>query len=667
MLKYFPVNPKNKQPLVKGWQNFEGQPTGTYGVVLTADYLIVDIDPRNGGDETEALFEMLGYLPATKIVTTASGGRHYYYTKSPDISTRKKVDKFKGVDFLSVGAYVVGEGSVINDVEYISNNLPIAEMSSDLLAEILAIKKEREIKNENKQIEILELEEIQKILDCLPAEYYNDYHKWLTIGMCLHHCGDGSQKALDIWDTWSRSSAKYQIDLCSNKWRTFKKGKKSEVTIGTLLSYAMQHGYQYSQAGDDFNSLDRPKGRDTFDSLTELQNWVYVVNVRHFFNIVDKRDFDVDTMRLYYRRTLPKGDTISIILQSKYLTIVDAFDYIPGAGDFFETESMTYVNTWRGSRVQAKKGDAQVFENHLKWLLDDDWSVLRDWMAWCVQKPAQRLKWAIVLTGGQGIGKSYLGEILAKLIGLHNVSYPSNEGIHDKYTGWAARKELVIVNELMSTGRRDLMNRLKQLLTEEYIPVREMRMDEYEIKAYFKMLIFSNYDSPLIIDTDDRRFCILKSFKSKNTNAYYDNLWEWSLNNLGVIKDYLLSIDLTNFNSENAPNTFAKTLLLQDVSQGDDLNIIDEWVQSNNRTLFTLAEISALLQPTLDDMTYLDNRQISHLLRRKYQFFKRISYRSAVHRLYFVNAYVQSLKKFTDDQLIKLLHEEQTTTTTKRI
>jgi Primase C terminal 2 (PriCT-2)/Family of unknown function (DUF5906)/Bifunctional DNA primase/polymerase, N-terminal len=656
MLKYFPVNPTNKQPLVKGWQNYDGEAAGTYGVVLTSDYLIVDIDPRNGGEETENTFELLGFLPETKIVTTASGGRHYYYTKPADIQTHKKINKYAGVDFLSAGAYVVGENSVINGVTYVSNGLPIAEISAELLAEIKVLKKDL---TTAQNFQALPLAEISKILAYLPDNYCNEYDKWVTVGMCLHHCSDGAQAGLDIWDVWSQNSKKYRVDLCAEKWHTFKKGRETEVTIGTLLTYAIRHGYDPGSISENLTTLERPKGRDTFDALAELQDWVYVVNVKHFYNIKDRRDFDVDTMRLYYRRTLPKGDTISIILQSKYLTIVDGYTYEPGGPDFVEENGMAYVNRWRGTNIKSVDGDASVFENHLKWMLEDDWVFLRDWMAWCLQKPQRRLGWAVVLTGGQGIGKSYIGEVLSKLIGLENVSYPSNEGIHEKYTTWAARKQLVVVNELMSAGRRDLMNRLKQLITEEFIPVREMYTVEYELKATFNMLIFSNYDSPLVLDVDDRRFCILKSFKVRQPQSYYTKLWDWSYQNLGVIKNYLLNCDLKDFNNHNAPATFAKHLLLQDVNHGDYDRIIDNWAIENKRTIFTLAEISAVLQPELDDFEYIDGKRISLILRKKYQFLKRLRIDGVQHRIYLANTHVHILKDLSNDALTRLLQDEQ--------
>jgi hypothetical protein len=654
MLHYFPVNPRNKRPLVKAWRTYNGEPIGTYGIALSSEYLVVDVDPRNGGDDSEQTLLLLGLLPETKIVTTASGGRHYYYKKPEDVQVRKKMDEHPGIDFLSEGCYAIGEGSLVKGVEYVSNELPMANIPLSLLDEI------RKNKIQESPVELasptVDIEELRKLLGYLPRTYYVNYDTWTKVGMCLHNATKGSQEGLNLWDNWSQQSSKYNIGQCSQKWATFQLGKQSEVTVGTLLSYAFKAGYMpETETGDSLMPIDRPDRQDVGDALKELVNWVYVSNIKKFYNIKDKRCFDVDTMRLYYKRVLPKGDPISLILQSKALTIVDALTYRPGEKLFFEEDHIVSLNQWIDPCVVRVSGDASIFENHLKWLLEDDWILLRNWMAWVVQNPAQRLTWAVLITGGQGIGKSYLGEVLQQLLGINNVSYPSNEGIHEKYTNWAASKQLVIINELMSTGRRDLMNRLKQLLTEEYIPVREMHTAEYLVKASFNMLICSNYDAPIVLDADDRRFCLLKSYKVRNTVEYYTSLWSWTSENIGVIKNYLCSVDLTGFDSRNAPKTFAKEILIGENNYSSYEELIDEWVFKNNAKIFTLDQISQELQKDAEEFEFLDNRRLANILRRKYQFIRRVRIKGKLERIYVHYQDVYKVRGLTNEHLVDAL------------
>ena len=74
---------------------------------------VLDVDPRNGGDETLRLLESAhGALPLTVTVTTGSGGTHYYF-KYPGIDYRNTAGKFgRGLDTRGDGGYVVGPGSM---------------------------------------------------------------------------------------------------------------------------------------------------------------------------------------------------------------------------------------------------------------------------------------------------------------------------------------------------------------------------------------------------------------------------------------------------------------------------------------------------------------------------------------------------------------------------
>jgi hypothetical protein len=72
--------------------------------------LIVDVDPRNGGDETlEDLEVELGKLPPTVTVLTGGAGRHLYFS-FPGQGIRGSLGA--GVDLLGDGKLVVAPGSL---------------------------------------------------------------------------------------------------------------------------------------------------------------------------------------------------------------------------------------------------------------------------------------------------------------------------------------------------------------------------------------------------------------------------------------------------------------------------------------------------------------------------------------------------------------------------
>jgi hypothetical protein len=84
-------------------------PSANIGVAIPDDYVVLDIDPRNGGDVTLEQFEhQYGPLPETLTQDTGGGGVHYWF-RAPAARLRKVG---KGVDVLAKGKLVVVEPSV---------------------------------------------------------------------------------------------------------------------------------------------------------------------------------------------------------------------------------------------------------------------------------------------------------------------------------------------------------------------------------------------------------------------------------------------------------------------------------------------------------------------------------------------------------------------------
>ena len=85
------------------------------GVVPGLDVVVLDIDPRNGGDVSFAQLEIdFGMLPPTVEVVTGAGGFHRYYRlPSTNVGRLKgKLAKYPGIDFKGPNGHLVGPGSV---------------------------------------------------------------------------------------------------------------------------------------------------------------------------------------------------------------------------------------------------------------------------------------------------------------------------------------------------------------------------------------------------------------------------------------------------------------------------------------------------------------------------------------------------------------------------
>lgn len=105
----FKAATKNRGRIKEWWTKWPGAniaiPTGR-----ASGLLVLDIDPRNGGDESLAEFEArFGPLPATAAQNTGGGGKHYLY-KYAEFQVPKTLAS--GIDVKSDGGYIVVAPSV---------------------------------------------------------------------------------------------------------------------------------------------------------------------------------------------------------------------------------------------------------------------------------------------------------------------------------------------------------------------------------------------------------------------------------------------------------------------------------------------------------------------------------------------------------------------------
>ncbi|MBN8991620.1 MAG: bifunctional DNA primase/polymerase [Rhizobiales bacterium] len=120
---------KAKTPLIKDWQNQASQdpakieemwrqyPNANIGGV-TRDHIVVDLDPRNGGEETMAALLAVEHFPDTAATRTQSGGRHLIYV-APNGPVKGGTGKLgPGVDIKARGGYVLLPGSTIEGRPY---------------------------------------------------------------------------------------------------------------------------------------------------------------------------------------------------------------------------------------------------------------------------------------------------------------------------------------------------------------------------------------------------------------------------------------------------------------------------------------------------------------------------------------------------------------------
>ncbi len=249
-----------KHPRTSAWQHtpdwsseqldvmeMTGQFKTGFGIIVDK-LLVIDIDPRNGGDasydrlciDTETDYKKESEF----VVATGGGGHHIYFTAPEDTRLKGKLDDYPGIDFKYSG-FVVGSGSLHRSGNKYTTEKghpdDIGEMPKVL--EALLTRKVFVVDSGATGFTCAQEtsnDELKAMLECLSPDC--DYETWVSIGMAIHDSTNGEGDL--IWMDWSAKGKDYPgNESISQKWHSFGK-TASPVTVGTLKKLADEAGYK---------------------------------------------------------------------------------------------------------------------------------------------------------------------------------------------------------------------------------------------------------------------------------------------------------------------------------------------------------------------------------------------------------------------------------------
>ena len=247
-----------KHPRISSWQNSPhwsdeqienmeraGQFETGFGVVID-DQLVIDVDPRNGGEKGYAkLVKDTGVdfkKESGHVVVTGGGGWHIEFSRPP-LALLSKLDDYPGIDFKSSG-FVVGASSMHKSgtpYESEKGNPDDLTPCPEALLALLERKEYFRGRVDNVSEDVTE-DDLKGYLTAIPADV--DYDEWIKAGMAIHHTTQGA--CMHLWDEWSNEGSKYPgRHAIDRHWHSFGKCA-NPVTLGTLISIAERHGFEPS-------------------------------------------------------------------------------------------------------------------------------------------------------------------------------------------------------------------------------------------------------------------------------------------------------------------------------------------------------------------------------------------------------------------------------------
>jgi len=233
-------------------------------------------------------------------------------------------------------------------------------------------------------------------------------------------------------------------------------------------------------------------------------------------------------------------------------------------GFTFDTSTTEHTggkyNMWKGFSVKPKKGNAEIFWNHVRENIcdgkEDIYIYVRKWIAAVFQKPTE-LHTSLVLCGSQGVGKNIFAESLGYLLGQHFSSINNMETLFSRFNSSSKYAVLTHVDEAMWGGYKSNAGQLKSKIAGEYACIEEKGKDVIQMRNTNHYIFSSNEDFPISIDADDRRFVVLNvSDNRKEDHQYFGELVsQLKYGGYAALLHDILNEDIDGFNLRKLPNS----------------------------------------------------------------------------------------------------------------
>lgn len=669
----FPLAPGSKaQPLIKDNLNRASNvlrqveawarrfPGCNWGLSPKPSNLVpMDVDTKLGknGLRTLDLLELeYGALPDTEEVRTPSGGKHLY---------------FKGRHIFALGVAGFGEdidcpqytlipGCRTKDGEYtLVSFVDIVDAPQWFYDDEVLGKAE---KNKGPKIGDVTDSAVEELdtqgdidwaiwmlqNDAEPAiEGKNGNSQTWKIAAQLRGRALSQDKALELM-------LEYYNPRCEPEWSV------EEMTriVGNAYSYAMQErvGEKSGRAEfandeiEDFQPMGNPKriAREAAErkriasrevptdqprrrmSIPDvLDEWVYVANVDQFVNIEQpnmiwkRMSFDS-----YFKNLNPKIQKLSDELlkarnPKSAIRKFENFAYVPGEG--VSVAGGRLCNLYRPPDVTPQSGDVTWWDAHLEFLFPnvEERNHLLNWLAWFYQNPKRKPKHALLIQGfTQGTGKSFIVDMLGKIIGDHNVARVSQSDLAGSFNGYAMRTKLITIEELRALDKGSVKMALHDIITQDTISINEKNMPKFDMENCFGIIAMTNDDAAISLDISDRRYLVVRTDAKPKDTAYYQMLYSKLKDPAAVaaVAFELQTRDIGEYNGAGrAPSTKAKTMMIDaGLSELDTFLIENSHQYPLNARVIAVQDVMTLLPARFGRFNSL-NRAIANALRNHFK------------------------------------------------
>lgn len=264
-------------------------------------------------------------------------------------------------------------------------------------------------------------------------------------------------------------------------------------------------------------------------------------------------------------------------------------------GDVMTKGGIKTINAWNGIEIKPVQHDNDAVDMFLdllhKIIHENDINNLLQWMARLIQAPTKKILWSPIIVGTKGNGKTTLAIVLSKIIGSRYTKVIDKDTLKDSFNGWVNSKCLAVIEEIRVGGDFAVIDKLKQYVTNETIPMRGMRADSIDVDNHCDLIICSNHVDAVKIENDERRWypimtnqrpgeneAVEETFGPNRGAEYFKKFYRDVVRNkesLESICYFLSNYSLDNFNAGTAPTSHHKDEFIQRTMSSNAIIIQD--------------------------------------------------------------------------------------------
>ena len=260
------------------------------------------------------------------------------------------------------------------------------------------------------------------------------------------------------------------------------------------------------------------------------KSYCFVANGNRFYNTDNGKSMDMIGFQAIFGEKMPvnaagrRDNAAERCLHFWGMPKVDEVGYRPDCGPFYEWDGARYANSYSPSSLPAvatqytTQGLAGIaaFQHMLYDMCgrrDDVYLNLLYWYAHNVQHPGVKIRWAPIVKGIHGDGKTLAIAVLRSAMGYRNLSTTSNSNIANSggFTDWAVRGAVNVIEEIMLTGkaRHQLYNAMKEFVSNDVVDVNPKGAKPHQTWNSTNHYANTNHNDALPLESTDRRWFVI--------------------------------------------------------------------------------------------------------------------------------------------------------------